>query len=72
MVVLPATGSRYGSTQTPVLDYWSYPILQGTLDVPMQDVRLIIRFTRHWIHYGFMTHVAICAVVAAAEGLLGR
>jgi len=38
----------------------------------MQDVCLIIRFTRHWIHYGFMALVGICALIAAAEGLLGR
>jgi len=38
----------------------------------MDDVKLIIRFTRHWIHYGFMAHVTICTVIAALEGLLGR
>lgn len=38
----------------------------------MQDVRLVIRFTRHWIHYGFLAHTAICVVVGAVEGLLGR
>ena len=40
--------------------------------MPMRDVYLIIRFTRHWIHYGFLTHVAICSVVAAVEGVMGR
>jgi hypothetical protein len=38
----------------------------------MQDVFLVIRFTRHWIHYGFLAHIALCTVVAALEGLLGR
>jgi len=38
----------------------------------MQDVRMIIRFTRHWIHYGLMAHMAICMVIAAVEGLLER
>jgi hypothetical protein len=38
----------------------------------MRDVYLIIRFTRHWIHYGFLTHVAICSLVAAVEGVMGR
>jgi hypothetical protein len=38
----------------------------------MEDVRLIIRFTRHWIHYGFLAHILICTVIAAVEGLLGR
>jgi hypothetical protein len=38
----------------------------------MQDVVLVIRYTRHWIHYGFIAHVAICTIIAAVEGLLGR
>ena len=38
----------------------------------MEDVKLVIRFTRHWIHYGFMAHIAVCAVIGAIEGLLGR
>jgi hypothetical protein len=37
-----------------------------------RDTYLVIRFTRLWIHYGFLAHVAICVVVAAIEGLLGR
>jgi hypothetical protein len=40
--------------------------------VAKQDLWLIIRFTRNWIHYGFMTHIAVCTVVAAVEGLLGK
>lgn len=40
--------------------------------VAMQDVFLIIRFTRHWIHYGFIAHIGICVLVAAIEGALGR
>jgi len=38
----------------------------------MEDVRLIIRFTRHWIHYGFLAHILVCVVVAAVEGVLSR
>lgn len=38
----------------------------------MQDIFLVIRLTRHWIHYGFITHVLICTLIAAVEGLLGR
>jgi hypothetical protein len=38
----------------------------------MHDVFLVIRFTRHWIHYGFLAHIAFCIVVGALEGLLGR
>jgi hypothetical protein len=37
----------------------------------MGDVHLIIRFTRHWIHYGFLAHVTVCAVVGAIRGVLG-
>ncbi len=35
------------------------------------DFRLIMRFTRHWIHYGFLTHTTICVVIAAVKGVLG-
>lgn len=38
----------------------------------MQDIYLIARFTRNWIHYGFLAHIAICIAVAALEGVLGR
>ena len=37
----------------------------------MQDVYLVIRFTRHWIHYGVFAHVAVCTLVGAVKGLLG-
>jgi hypothetical protein len=38
----------------------------------MRDVHLIIRFTRHWIHYGFMGHIAVCTLIAAVKGVLTR
>jgi len=38
----------------------------------MREFHLIIRFTRLWIHYGFMAHIAICTVIAAVEGVLSR
>jgi hypothetical protein len=38
----------------------------------MEDFRLILRFTRHWIHYGFLAHIFVCTIVAAVEGVLGR
>jgi hypothetical protein len=38
----------------------------------MQDIYLVFRFTRNWIHYGFLAHIAICVFVAALEGVLGR
>jgi hypothetical protein len=36
----------------------------------MEHVYLVLRFTRHWIHYGILAHIAICTVIAAVEGLL--
>jgi hypothetical protein len=38
----------------------------------MQDIYLVVRFTRHWIHYGFLAHIAICVTIAALKGVLGR
>ena len=38
----------------------------------MEVVKMVIRFTRNWIHYGFLTHIAICTLVGAVKGLLGR
>ena len=37
-----------------------------------RDVALIVRFTRHWIHYGLLAHVGVCVLVAAIQGLLGN
>jgi hypothetical protein len=33
---------------------------------------LVLRFTRHWIHYGFLTHTTVCIVVAAVKGWMGQ
>ena len=38
----------------------------------ISNVALVIRFTRHWIHYGFLGHTFLCVLIAAVEGLLGR
>jgi hypothetical protein len=38
----------------------------------MRDIYLVVRFTRHWIHYGFLAHIAICVTIAALKGVLGR
>ena len=40
--------------------------------MPIEELRLVIRFTRYWIHYGILTHIGICTCVAAVEGVLGR
>jgi hypothetical protein len=36
----------------------------------MRDVRLVLRFTRHWIHYGIFAHTFICTVIAAVKGVM--
>ena len=33
----------------------------------MRDVYLVIRLTRYWIHYGFLTHIVVCTLVGAIE-----
>jgi hypothetical protein len=38
----------------------------------MSSVALVIRFTRNWIHYGFLAHTFLCVLIAAVEGLMGR
>ena len=38
----------------------------------MSDIYLVIRYTRRWIHYGLFLHTAVCTLVAAVEGVLGR
>jgi len=38
----------------------------------MQDIYLVVRFTRNWIHYGFLAHTALCILIAAVEGVLGK
>ena len=38
----------------------------------MQDIALVVRFTRNWIHYGFLAHTALCILIAAVEGMLGK
>jgi hypothetical protein len=35
------------------------------------DIRLVMRFTRHWIHYGFILHTTLCVTIAAIKGILG-
>jgi hypothetical protein len=35
-----------------------------------QDLVLVIRFTRNWIHYGCLLHVFLFALAAATQGIL--
>jgi hypothetical protein len=34
------------------------------------DLGLVLRLTRHWIHYGFLLHTVACVLVAAVRGVL--
>jgi len=38
----------------------------------MSDVQLLLRYTRRWVQYGIFAHTAICAIVGAIEGIMGR
>jgi hypothetical protein len=35
-----------------------------------EDVRLVLRYTRRWIYYGWLVHGVGCALIAALRGLL--
>ena len=35
-----------------------------------QNLILVVRFTRNWIHYGCLLHVFVFALAAAAQGML--
>lgn len=39
------------------------------LQQALADARLIIRYTRHWLHYGVIAFTILCSLVAAARGL---
>jgi hypothetical protein len=45
---------------------------RGIVDATMSDVYLVLRYTRRWIQYGIFAHTALCAIVAAIEGVMGR
>jgi hypothetical protein len=35
------------------------------------DPVLILRYTRHWIHYGSIAFAVICTLIAALRGIAG-
>ena len=37
-----------------------------------EDLGLVLRFTRDWIHYGFLGHTAVCVLIAAYRGVTGQ
>jgi hypothetical protein len=32
----------------------------------MEDILLVIRYTRRWLQYGIILHAIVCIVIAAA------
>jgi hypothetical protein len=56
------------------LDRLRAQVVQATAPPPplAEDLRLIARYTRHWLHYGFLAFVIGTVLVAALEGLLGN
>ena len=44
----------------------------GPERTPLIDAALVVRYTRHWLHYGTITFVVVCAVVGAIRGVAGQ
>jgi hypothetical protein len=38
----------------------------------LSDLYLVLKFTRHWIHYGWLAHMGICTLVAGFLGIFGQ
>lgn len=36
------------------------------------DAWLVVRYTRHWVHYGWIAFVILCALIGAVRGLAGQ
>jgi len=68
-LVPPAGGGTYCAVRLVLV---MRPVLAKRDVQPMGDVLLVVRFTRHWIHYGFIGHTVVCVLIAAIEGLMGR
>ncbi len=45
--------------------------LNGTVEflAEVVDARLIVRYTRQWLHYGTIAFVVLCTLVGAVRGL---
>jgi hypothetical protein len=39
---------------------------------PKPGLRLLVHFTRNWIHYGWLGLTVLLCIVAAVQGLLAR
>ena len=35
----------------------------------LDDVRLVIRYTRYWLHYGIILFTLLCSIIAAVRGV---
>ena len=35
------------------------------------DVRLLLHFTRNWMHFGWIGFIAVCTLIGAVKGLGG-
>lgn len=48
-------------------------VLLATAPAPplREDLYLIVRYTRHWLHYGFLAFILLSVLVGAVKGLLG-
>jgi hypothetical protein len=86
-VVLPVHGASltefgptgFGPEHQPGTDLHSDSFAPTAIDsitdsgaLRYQDISLVLRYTRRWIHYGMMAHILICTLVAAIEGILFR
>lgn len=38
----------------------------------MNEVMLVLRLSRRWIHYGIFAHTIICIAIGAIEGMIHR
>ena len=47
------------------------PPCQASWGVPIEDFYRVMRYTRHWIHYGILAHIGMCVLIGAIKGILG-
>jgi len=77
LLVPAADGGPYCAVRITVpLRPPAAPALRSIAATPdarvLSDAALVARFTRNWIHYGFLGHTVLCVLIAAVEGLMGR
>ncbi|MBX9603091.1 MAG: hypothetical protein K2X35_18955 [Bryobacteraceae bacterium] len=57
--------------ETGQLTAWPADPPEPSFDL-RRDFFLVIRYTRNWLHYGFMALIFVCVLVGAVKGLLAR